>query len=119
MLDMMLVEPCCSDDLVMFAISLQMNFYAVYKGRRSGVYSSWRNCQEQVNGYSNNNYEGFETLEEAHQNYSNFLNAIEGVPHEIPAHEVIPEVPNEVRGSRIKDSVIIVLVVVIVKLLFF
>ena len=83
------------------------------------MYSSWRSCQEQVNGYSNNSYEGFETLEEAHQNYSYFLNAIDEVPHELPAQEVVPEVPNEVRGSRSKDFIIIVLLVVIVKLLFF
>ena len=58
-------------------------------------------------------------MEEAQQNYSYFLNAIDEVPNELPAHEVVPEVPNEVPGSRIKDFIIIVLLVVIVKLLFF
>ena len=58
-------------------------------------------------------------MEEAQQNYSYFLNAIDEVLHELPTHEVVPEVPNEARGSRIKDLIIIVLVVVIVKLLFF
>ena len=101
---------------------LQMNFYAVYRGRRPGVYSSWRSCQEQVNGYSHNSYEGFETLEEPRHNYYKFVNAIDELPHELPAqpaHEVVPEVPNEVPGSRIKDFIIIVLLVVIVKLIFF
>ena len=122
MIDMMLVEPCCTDDLVMFAISLQMNFYSVYRVRCPEVYSSWRSCQEQVNGYSNNSYEGFETLEEAQQNYYKFVNAIDELPHELPAqpaHEVVPEVPNEVPTSRIKDFIIIALLSVIVKLIFF
>ncbi|XP_047064705.1 uncharacterized protein LOC124672532 [Lolium rigidum] len=35
--------------------------------------SSWRVYQDQVNGYSNNNYRGYKTLEEAQQEYLIFL----------------------------------------------
>jgi viroplasmin and RNaseH domain-containing protein len=31
------------------------------------VYSSWRVCEAQVNGFSHNNYIGYETREEAEE----------------------------------------------------
>ena len=97
------------------------------------MYNSWRSCHEQVTGFSNNNYQGFETLQEAQHNYSNFLNGNEVIDQEVAGQEVIEhqmiaqvmanemaaEVGNQVVGSRIKDFIIIVLVVVIVKLLLF
>ena len=89
------------------------------------MYSSWRTCQEQVSGYSNNSYEGFETFDEAHHHYSNFLNEENPkVGHEVGgnfmlADEVQAQMPIEVQPSRIKDFIIVVLLVVIVKLVLF
>ena len=100
-----------------------MNWYVVYRGRIPGVYNSWRSCQEQVAGFSNNSYQGFETLQEAQANYMNYLNTIPLGDHDVIEHQVIaqaiPNVDNQVVGSRMKDFIIIVLVVVIVKLLLF
>ena len=100
-----------------------MNWYVVYRGRSPGVYNSWRSCQEQVAGFSNNSYQGFETLQEAQTNYMNYLNTIPLGDHDVIEHQVIaqaiPNVGNQVVGSRMKDFIIIVLVVVIVKLLLF
>jgi viroplasmin and RNaseH domain-containing protein len=48
-------------------------WYVVFHRRVRGIYSSWRLCQDQVNGYSNNNYQGYETLEESQQEYLTFL----------------------------------------------
>jgi len=105
-----------------------MNWYVVYRGRSPGVYNSWRSCQEQVTGFSNNSYEGFETLQESQANYMNYLNNNELGAHEVIEHQliaqvvenhVIPDVGNQVVGSRMKDFIIIVLLVVIVKLLLF
>ena len=87
------------------------------------MYNSWRSCQEQVAGFSNNSYQGFETLQEAQANYMNYLNTIPLGDQDLIEHQVIaqaiPNVDNQVVGSRMKDFIIIVLVVVIVKLLLF
>lgn len=40
-------------------------FYAVKKGLTPGVYTSWADCQAQINGFSGAIFKGFETLEEA------------------------------------------------------
>lgn len=44
-------------------------YYAVRVGRVPGVYDTWPECQEQVNGYSSAVYKGFKTRKEA----ENFL----------------------------------------------
>lgn len=40
-------------------------YYAVARGRSSGVYTSWNACKEQVNGYSGAKYKSFSTPQEA------------------------------------------------------
>ena len=41
------------------------NFYAVKEGRVPGIYKTWAECQEQVNGFSGAVFKGFATEEEA------------------------------------------------------
>lgn len=45
-------------------------FYAVQSGRQQGVYKSWRDCEEQVTGYSGARFKRFDTYAEA-QAFSN------------------------------------------------
>jgi viroplasmin and RNaseH domain-containing protein len=40
-------------------------YYAVNKGKKPGIYLSWTECKEQVNGYNFPIYKKFETIEEA------------------------------------------------------
>lgn len=40
-------------------------FYAVRKGRRNGIFSTWEECKEQIDGYSGASYKSFKTEEEA------------------------------------------------------
>ncbi|MDE6220557.1 MAG: ribonuclease H family protein, partial [Lachnospiraceae bacterium] len=40
-------------------------FYAVKNGRVPGIYSTWRECEEQIKGFSGAIYKSFATLEEA------------------------------------------------------
>ncbi|MFE8696535.1 viroplasmin family protein [Cytobacillus sp. FJAT-53684] len=40
-------------------------FYAVKRGRKEGIYTSWNECKEQVNGFPNALYKSFPTYEEA------------------------------------------------------
>lgn len=42
-----------------------MKFYAVKEGRKTGVFTSWEECKEQILGYSNAKYKSFATIEEA------------------------------------------------------
>lgn len=42
-----------------------MPYYAVAKGRKSGVYSNWNDCKDQVNGYSGASFKKFNTAAEA------------------------------------------------------
>jgi len=41
------------------------NFYAVLSGRRPGIYTSWRECQQQVTGFKGARFKGFVTRQEA------------------------------------------------------
>ena len=43
-------------------------FYAVRKGRQTGIFYSWPQCQNQINGYSGAEYKSFKTEDEA-KNY--------------------------------------------------
>lgn len=42
-------------------------FYAVRKGRKTGIFYDWDNCKSQVSGVSKAEYKSFKTLEEAEQ----------------------------------------------------
>jgi hypothetical protein len=45
----------------------------VFRGRQPGVYSSLRIYEAQVNGFSHNNYIGYETREEEDEEFNQFL----------------------------------------------
>ena len=102
----------------------------VFRGRVRGIYSSWRVCQDQVNGYSNNSYRGYATLEEAQQEYLGYLEEElledQAIDDAVPLAQLPPEevhalqgAPPKVRPSRVKDYIIAFLIVVIVRILFF
>ncbi|KAI8877759.1 hypothetical protein K501DRAFT_163588, partial [Backusella circina FSU 941] len=40
-------------------------FYAVYRGRKAGVFETWDECQQQVKGFSKPVYRKFKTFAEA------------------------------------------------------
>ncbi len=42
-------------------------FYAVAKGRRVGVFSTWAECERQVKGFTGAKYKKFPTLAEAQE----------------------------------------------------
>jgi ribonuclease HI len=45
----------------------KIKFYVVWKGRQTGVYTTWAECQAQTNGYPQAVFKSFETLELAQQ----------------------------------------------------
>lgn len=42
-------------------------YYAVFKGRRTGIFSSWQECEEQITGFSGALYKSFKTKGEAEE----------------------------------------------------
>ena len=42
-------------------------FYAVKKGKITGVFDNWNDCKASVDGYPGAEYKGFATLEEARE----------------------------------------------------
>jgi len=40
-------------------------FYAVKKGKKTGIFSTWDECKEQVTGFKGAVYKSFKTLSEA------------------------------------------------------
>ncbi|KAK1642998.1 hypothetical protein QYE76_060803 [Lolium multiflorum] len=107
-----------------------LKWYVVFRGWVRGIYSSWRVCQDQVNDYSNNSYRGYETLEEAQQEYLTFLEEEfledQAIDEAVPLAQLPPEevhalqgAPPMVRPSRVKYYIIAFLIVVIMRILFF
>ncbi|KAJ1386968.1 Ribosomal protein L9/RNase H1, N-terminal [Sesbania bispinosa] len=46
--------------------------YVVFKGRKPGFYSTWSECQVQVNGFSGALFQGFNSREEAESAWIRF-----------------------------------------------
>jgi hypothetical protein len=115
----------------------------VFRGRQPRVYSSLRICQAQVNGFSNKSYRGYQTLEEAVEEFNQFLAdeamgyqgmavqailaqgmalqalPVQGMPaHAMPLQAMAVEAMPHHGGHRFRDFIILVLMVVIARLLF-
>ncbi|MCL4122164.1 UNVERIFIED_CONTAM: hypothetical protein GTU68_033916 [Idotea baltica] len=58
-------------------------FYVVWKGKKTGVFTSWNTCKKQIDGFPNAQYKSFSSKEEAEKaikgNYEDYKEAI-GVP---------------------------------------
>ncbi len=42
-----------------------MSYYAVYQGRQTGIFTTWGECQQQIQGYSGAKFKKFKTRKEA------------------------------------------------------
>ena len=38
-----------------------MSYYAVYQGRQTGIFTTWGECQQQIQGYSGAKFKKFKT----------------------------------------------------------
>ena len=80
-------------------------FYAVKKGLTPGVYTSWADCQAQIDGFSGAIFKGFETLEEA----KNFIGEETEVFGDIGQKETVSEekeaTPAEICADAGTDAV--------------
>jgi ribonuclease HI len=55
-------------------------YYVVWKGRRSGIFTSWEQCSAQVTGFPDAEYKSFTSLEAAKAAYSGAYNDHRGKP---------------------------------------
>ncbi len=49
-----------------------MSFYAVAKGKKSGIYKTWKECEVQIAGFKGSVYKKFDTKKEAQQFIQNY-----------------------------------------------
>ncbi|KAK0711881.1 hypothetical protein B0H67DRAFT_302400 [Lasiosphaeris hirsuta] len=70
--------------LVLFEPTTKKKIYAVAKGKIPGFYTTWRECEAQISGFSKNCYQAFSTWEKAYD----FMNG-----KEIKPSECIPSCP--------------------------
>jgi hypothetical protein len=116
----------------------------MFRRRQAGVYSSWRICQAQVKGFLNNIYRGYQTLEEAMEEFNQFLAdeamayqgmAVQALPAQgmalqalrvqgmhaqaMPLQAMAVEAMSHHGGHRFRVFIIVVLMAVIARLLFF
>jgi ribonuclease HI len=52
-------------------------FYVVWQGRKTGIFTDWKECEAQIKGFDDAQYKSFESLEEAekaiHKNYWDYI----------------------------------------------
>jgi ribonuclease HI len=58
----------------------RQKYYVVWKGRRTGIFTSWEECEKQVKGYAGAEYKAFGTLKEAESAFRSGYEAYKGKP---------------------------------------
>ncbi len=75
-------------------------YYAVKKGKSTGIFKSWEECKASVDGYSGAEYKGFALLEEAE---AYLEGAQKPAPDKDSASQKAEEQKYHVRGTDIKE----------------
>ncbi|MQL89695.1 hypothetical protein Taro_022275 [Colocasia esculenta] len=79
--------------------------YVVWVGRRPGVYYSWYECYEQVNGYPGARYKGFATVEEGNMAFRGIiLRQTSSANHTVPIQA--PSVVHETQHREAEERVV-------------
>jgi ribonuclease HI len=58
----------------------EQKYYVVWKGRKTGVFTSWAECEKQVKGFVGAEYKAFGTLKEAESAFRSKYEAYKGRP---------------------------------------
>lgn len=58
----------------------KQKYYVVWKGRRTGIFTSWTECEKQVKGFAGAEYKAFGTLREAESAFRSKYEAYKGKP---------------------------------------
>lgn len=76
-------------------------FYAVKAGRKTGVFTTWAECEAQVKGFSGAEYKKFDTMEEANA----FLDVKKEAPKQLSIQEQMTMMANLGRSHMNVESV--------------
>ncbi|KAJ1422688.1 Ribosomal protein L9/RNase H1, N-terminal [Sesbania bispinosa] len=77
--------------------------YVIFMGRIPGVYESWVECQEQVNGYHGCSYSSFPNREEAERAWLDWINRGGGVAREVVLALPAPNIGTGGQGFNVMD----------------
>lgn len=86
-----------------------MPFYAVKVGRKPGIYNSWKECQEQINGFSKASFHKFNTIEECESFLATPVSGINRINDIASNKEIDDNIQfpcGFIDGSCIKDKVV-------------
>lgn len=61
-------------------------YYAVKAGRKTGIYETWEECKEQIDGYKGQAYKSFKSLDDAYE-YMGYTTSASNHKHAVPAPE--------------------------------
>lgn len=78
---------------------MKKNFYAVGKGKETGIFGSWDEAKEKVSGFKGAVFKGFKTFEEAEEWYENYIDE-----QERKAKEENKEKENEMYDVNFEDE---------------
>lgn len=78
-------------------------FYAVRKGKKTGIFMTWDECKSYVSGYSGAEYKSFASRADA-ENYMNIGNGASGEKEENASASNLPEAVAYVDGSFKKET---------------
>ena len=56
----------------------KQKFYVVWKGRKTGIFTSWADCEKQVKGFVGAEIKAFETRQEAESAFRSKYEAFKG-----------------------------------------
>ncbi|XP_062112958.1 uncharacterized protein LOC133824108 [Humulus lupulus] len=57
--------------------------YVVFVGRSTGIFESWADCSKEVLGFSGSCFRGYNTIEEAIEEYESYFGRITVTPHKV------------------------------------
>jgi ribonuclease HI len=58
----------------------KQKYYVVWKGRKSGIFTSWAECEKQVKGFAAAQYKSFDSRKEAEAAYQSNYESFKGKP---------------------------------------
>lgn len=76
----------------------KQKYYVVWKGRKSGIFTSWAECEKQVKGFAAAQYKSFDSLKEAEAAYRSTYEAVKGKPasqgkwREVSVKPILPSI---------------------------
>lgn len=93
---------------------MKKKVYAVRKGRETGIFYSWKECETHVKGYSGAQYRSFPSKKEAQYYLSSTL--IQNKKHQVPPpSQNIKEQPTKLHSSGVSQESIVEVYMVLVQ----